>query len=150
MKAIIQRVTDAAVSVEGKVVGSIGQGLVIFIGIEINDAPEDASYLAKKITNTRIFPSDARNFSLSALDTKSDILVISQFTLLGDTRKGRRPSFTDAASPKKAYELYNFFIQEVRNTGLKVETGIFQKYMMVEIHNDGPVTLLIESPSQKI
>ena len=86
MKAIIQRVANAAVSVEGKVIGSIGQGLVIFIGIEINDAPEDASYLARKITNARIFPSDTHNFSLSALDTKSDILVISQFTLLGNTR----------------------------------------------------------------
>ena len=145
MKALIQRVTSASVSVSGRVVGRIGPGLVVFIGVARDDSQEGADYLANKIVNLRIFSDGGGKFALSALETKREILIVSQFTLLADSRKGRHPSFTEAAPPDKAKELYDFFVDQVRSTGLKVETGIFQEYMLVEIHNDGPVTLLLES-----
>jgi D-tyrosyl-tRNA(Tyr) deacylase len=145
MKALVQRVTSASVSVGDKVVGKIGPGLVVFVGVARDDSQQDAHYLANKITNLRIFASKAGEFALSALETKGEILIVSQFTLLADSRKGRRPSFTGAAAPDKARELYSFFIEQVRSTGLKVEAGIFQEHMLVDIHNDGPVTLLLES-----
>lgn len=145
MKALIQRVTRAAVSVDNKIVGQIGLGLVVFLGVARDDVEEDASYLANKIANLRIFASEAGELDLSALEIKGGILIVSQFTLLADSRKGRRPSFTEAAPPDRAKELYEFFIKQVRCTGLKVETGVFQVHMLVEIHNDGPVTLLLES-----
>ncbi|MCK4403428.1 MAG: D-tyrosyl-tRNA(Tyr) deacylase [Dehalococcoidia bacterium] len=145
MKALIQRVTSASVSVSGREVGRIGPGLVVFIGVARDDSQEGAGYLAKKIVNLRIFSDEGDKFALSALETKKEILIVSQFTLLADSGKGRRPSFTEAAPPDKAKELYDFFVDQVRSSGLKVETGIFQEYMLVEIHNDGPVTLLLES-----
>jgi len=145
MKALIQRVTGALVSVNAKLVGKIGSGLVVFIGIARGDSQEDASYLANKIVNLRIFSDEGNKFALSALETKREILIVSQFTLLADSGKGRRPSFTEASPPHRAKELYDFFVDQVHSTGLKVETGIFQEYMLVEIHNDGPVTLLLES-----
>jgi D-tyrosyl-tRNA(Tyr) deacylase len=145
MKALIQRVKSASVSIGSKVVGGIGPGLVVFIGIAKDDSENDASYLADKIVNLRIFSNEGNKFALSAVETKGEILIVSQFTLLADSRKGRRPSFTEAAPADKAEELYNFFVDQVRSTGLKVETGIFQEHMLVEIHNDGPVTLLLES-----
>lgn len=145
MKALIQRVTKASVSVNDEVVGRIGPGIVVFIGVAKDDSEGDARYLADKIVNLRIFASGASEFALSALETKGEILIVSQFTLLADSRKGRRPSFTEAASPGKAKELYDFFVDQVRSTSLRVETGIFQERMLVEIHNDGPVTLLLES-----
>jgi len=145
MKALIQRVTKASVSVNDEVVGRIGPGLVVFIGVAKDDSASDARYLADKIVNLRVFADEANKFTLSALETKGEILIVSQFTLLADSRKGRRPSFTEAASPDKAKELYDFFVCQVRSTGLRVETGIFQEYMLVEIHNDGPVTLLLGS-----
>ena len=145
MKALIQRVTSASVSVSGRVVGRIGPGLVVFIGVAKDDSQEGAGYLANKIVNLRIFSDGGNKFALSALETKKEILIVSQFTLLADSGKGRRPSFTEAAPPDKAKELYDFFVAQIRSTGLKVETGIFQEYMLVEIHNDGPVTLLLES-----
>lgn len=148
MKALIQRVTSASVSVSGRVVGRIGPGLVVFIGVARDDSQEGASYLANKIVNLRIFSDEGDKFALSALETKREILIVSQFTLLADSGKGRRPSFTDAAPPDKAKELYDFFVDQVRSSGLKVETGIFQEYMLVEIHNDGPVTLLLESKNR--
>jgi len=145
MKALVQRVTRASVGVNDNIVGGIGRGLVVFLGIAQTDSEEDARYLANKVANLRIFPDETDKFTLSALETKGEILIVSQFTLLADSRKGRRPSFTEAAPPDKAKELYGFFVDQVRITGLKVETGIFQEHMLVEIHNDGPVTLLLES-----
>jgi D-tyrosyl-tRNA(Tyr) deacylase len=129
-------------------VGEIGPGLVVFLGVAQGDSTEDAIYLANKVTNLRIFADESSHFSLSALDTRGDILIVSQFTLLGDTRKGRRPDFTAAAPADLAKELYKQFVDQVRAIGLKVETGLFQEHMLVEIHNDGPVTILLESKSK--
>ena len=148
MKALVQRVTTASVSVSGTVIGKIGQGLVILLGIATADSAEDARYLANKIVNLRVFADEASEIALSALEIEGEVLVVSQFTLLADLRKGRRPSFTEAAPPDKAKELYQFFIDQVRSTGLKVETGVFQEHMLVEIHNDGPVTLMLESKTK--
>ena len=145
MKALVQRVSRASVSVNNRVVGKIGQGLVVFLGVAQGDSKEDATYLANKVVNLRIFAGESSKFSLSALDTGGDMLIVSQFTLLADTRKGRRPDFTDAAPRDLAEELYEFFAEQVRATGLKVETGLFQEHMLVEIHNDGPVTISLES-----
>jgi len=145
MKAVIQRVSIASVSVSEKIVGEIGRGLVVFLGVAQGDSKEDASYLANKVVNLRIFADEASKFALSALETGGDLLVVSQFTLLADSRKGRRPSFTEAAPPELAKELYEFFVEQVRSTGLKVETGLFQEHMLVKIHNDGPVTISLES-----
>ena len=145
MKALLQRVTGASVSVAGGVVGRIGRGLVVFVGVANGDSEEDARYLAQRTVNLRIFSDQEGRFNLSALDIQGELLVVSQFTLLADTRKGRRPSFTDAAPPAQAEELFQKFVEQVRATGLKVETGRFQQYMQVEIHNDGPVTILLDS-----
>jgi len=133
------------VSVNDNIVGKIGRGLVVFLGVAQGDSKEDASYLANKVVNLRIFADESSKFALSALETRGDILIISQFTLLADSRKGRRPSFTEAAPPDLAKELYGFFVEQVRSAGLKVETGLFQEHMLVEIHNDGPVTISLES-----
>jgi len=149
MKVLVQRVSRASVSVDDKIVGKIGRGLVVFLGVAQGDSQEDASYLANKVVNLRIFADEASKFALSALETRRDILVVSQFTLLADSRKGRRPSFTDAAQPDLAKELYEFFVEQVRTTGLKVETGLFQEHMLVEIYNDGPVTISLESKMRK-
>ena len=145
MKSLVQRVSRASVSVNGKIVGKIGPGLVVFLGVAQGDSKEDASYLANKVVNLRIFADEASHFALSALETRGGILVVSQFTLLADSRKGRRPSFTGAAPPDLAKQLYEFFVEQVCSTGLKVETGLFQEYMLVEIYNDGPVTISLES-----
>ena len=145
MKALLQRVTGASVSVCGEVVGKIGRGLVVFVGIANGDTAEDAQYLAQKTVNLRIFSDEAGKFNLSALDIKGELLVISQFTLLADTKKGRRPSFIEAAPPTQAEELFDYFVAQAHATGLRVETGRFQQYMQVEIHNDGPVTILLDS-----
>jgi len=149
MKALVQRVSRASVSVNDKIVGKIGPGLVVFLGVAQGDSKEDASYLANKVVNLRIFADESSKFALSALDTRGDILIVSQFTLLADSHKGRRPDFTDAAPPDLAKELYGFFVEQVRSTGLKVETGLFQEHMLVEIHNNGPVTILLESKMRK-
>ena len=148
MKALVQRVSRASVSVNERIVGRIGPGLVVFLGVAQGDSKEDATYLANKVANLRIFAAESSHFSLSALDTRGDILIVSQFTLLGDTRKGRRPDFTEAAPPDLAKQLYEFFVDQVRATGLKVETGLFQEHMLVEIHNDGPVTISLESKAR--
>ena len=145
MKVLLQRVTSASVSVTDEVAGRIGQGLVAFIGVANSDTRKDAQYLAQKTANLRIFTDEAGRFNLSALDINGELLIVSQFTLLADTRRGRRPSFTEAAPPAQAEELFECFIEEVRATGLKVATGRFQQYMQVEIHNDGPVTILLDS-----
>jgi D-tyrosyl-tRNA(Tyr) deacylase len=131
--------------VVGEVVGRIDRGLVVFIGVASGDTGEDAKYLARKTAGLRIFPDESGKFNLSALDIDGGILAVSQFTLLADTRKGRRPSFTDAAPPSDSKTLFERFVVEVRATGLKVETGRFRQYMQVEIHNDGPVTIMLDS-----
>ena len=145
MKALLQRVTGASVSVDDEVVGRIGQGLVIFVGVADGDTEKDAQYLAQKAASLRIFADEVGKFNLSALDINGELLVVSQFTLLADTKKGRRPSFIEAAPPAQAEELFERFVAQARATGLKVETGRFQQYMQVEIHNDGPVTILLDS-----
>ena len=145
MKALLQRVTKASVQVHGDVVGRIGRGLVAFIGVAQGDTEKDANYLADRIVNLRIFSDEASKFNLSALETRGEVLVISQFTLLADTRKGRRPSFVEAAPPEQAEALFNLVVDCLRDTGLKVETGRFQQHMLVEIHNDGPVTIALDS-----
>lgn len=145
MKALLQRVTAASVSVAGEVVGQIGKGLVVLVGVASGDTEKEARYLAEKTVNLRIFADEAGKFNLSALEVKSELLVVSQFTLLADTRKGRRPSFVAAASPAAAEVLFEYFVAALRATGLKVETGRFQEYMQVAIHNDGPVTILLDS-----
>lgn len=145
MKAILQRVTQASVTVSGEIVGSIDNGLVVLLGVASGDTVRDAQYLAQKTVGLRIFSDSEGKFNLSALDVNGELLVISQFTLLADTRKGRRPSFIDAAPPGLAEELFNRFVEEVRTSGLKVETGQFQAHMLVEIHNNGPVTIMLDS-----
>ena len=142
---LLQRVNGASVSIVGEVVGRIGRGLVILVGVASGDTEKDAQYLAQKSVSLRIFPDEAGRFNLSALDIKGELLAVSQFTLLADTKKGRRPSFIEAAPPDQAEELFERFVEESRASGLKVETGRFQQYMQVEIHNDGPVTILLDS-----
>ena len=145
MKALLQRVTRASVSVASEVVGRIGRGLVVFVGVASGDTEKDAQYVAQKTVSLRIFSDEEGRFNLSALDIKGELLVVSQFTLLADTRKGRRPSFTEAAPPAQAEKIFERFVEQVRAAGLRVETGRFQQYMQVEIHNDGPVTILLDS-----
>jgi D-tyrosyl-tRNA(Tyr) deacylase len=145
VKALLQRVSEASVSVGGEVVGRIGRGLVVLVGIASGDTEKDVEYLVPKIVNLRIFPDDEGRFNLSAVDINGELLVVSQFTLLADTRKGRRPSFVEAAPPAEAEELFERFVEQARATGLKVATGRFQQYMQVEIHNDGPVTIMLDS-----
>ena len=145
MKAVVQRVTSARVSVAGELVGSIGPGLVILLGVANGDTEKDADFLAQKIVGLRIMADEAGKFNLSALDKRSELLAVSQFTLLADTRRGRRPSFTDAAPPDEAERLFERFVGALRESGLKVETGRFQAMMLVEINNDGPVTIILDS-----
>jgi len=144
MRAVVQRVKEASVSVEGEVVGEIGRGLVVLVGVRQGDTEAEAAYLAQKIANLRIFPDRAGKFNLSALDVGGEVLVVSQFTLYADTRKGRRPSFVDAAPPEVAEPLVERFVELLRQTGLRVETGQFQAKMLVKIFNDGPVTIILE------
>ena len=145
MKALLQRVSKASVTVDSDVVADIGRGLVIFVGVSAGDTERDAQYLAGKTVELRIFPDSESKFNLSALDTGGELLVVSQFTLLADARKGRRPSFTEAAPPQQAEALFQRFLEFLRQSGLKVESGRFQEHMHVEIHNDGPVTILLDS-----
>ncbi len=145
MKALLQRVARASVSIDGNSVGSIGRGLVVLVGIANGDTEKDIQYLVNKTVNLRIFEDGESKFNLSALDVKAELLIISQFTLLADTRKGRRPSFSDAAPPEQAEALFDKFAAEASSSGLKVATGRFQQYMLVEIHNDGPVTIMLDS-----
>jgi D-tyrosyl-tRNA(Tyr) deacylase len=145
VKALLQRVTEASVSVVGEQVGRIGQGLVVFVGVANGDTEKDVHYLVQKIVSLRIFADEEGKFNLSALDIEGELLLVSQFTLLANTRKGRRPSFVEAAPPAQAEALFEQFVEQARATGLKVETGRFQQYMQVEIHNDGPVTIMLDS-----
>ena len=145
MKALLQRVSKASVSVGSELVGSIGQGLVVFVGVADGDSQEDIEYLVSKTVGLRIFDDESGKFNLSIEDVRGELLLVSQFTLLASTRKGRRPSFTDAAPPEIAEELFESFVGRARATGLRVATGRFQQYMQVELHNDGPVTLMLDS-----
>ena len=145
MKVVIQRVSQASVTVNDSVVGKIGSGLVIFLGIKRGDNEADALYLVQKTVHLRIFCDSAGKFNLSALDTHAGILVVSQFTLLADTRKGHRPSFTDAASAIEARRLYEHFLSLLKKTGLQAEHGQFQEKMLVEVLNNGPVTIILDS-----
>jgi D-tyrosyl-tRNA(Tyr) deacylase len=131
------------------VVGKIGRGLVVLVGVAEGDEPNDADYLAQKLVNLRIFADKEEKFNLSALDIKAELLLVSQFTLLADARKGRRPSFTGAAPPQRAEELFEYFVNAAKGSGLKVQTGRFQQYMQVEIHNDGPVTIMLDSRDRR-
>jgi len=144
MRAVVQRVSKASVSVDGETVGSIGPGLVVLLGVTHDDTGEEARFLANKIANLRIFADEQGKFNLSALEVGSEALVVSQFTLYGDSRKGRRPSFTKAAQPEVAEPLVNKVVTFLEEEGLQVETGVFGAMMMVEIHNDGPVTIILD------
>ena len=145
MRAVIQRVREAQVLVDDKTVGKIGQGLLVFLGIADSDEEHDADYLVSKILHLRILKDSEGKFNLSLRDTQGSLLVVSQFTLLGDCRKGRRPSFTDAASPEKARRLYEYFIASVAEQRVPVASGEFQAMMDVHLINDGPVTMLLDS-----
>lgn len=145
MRAVIQRVTDADVTVDNKITGSIGKGFVVLLGVEDGDTTADADYMVEKITGLRVFEDEEGKMNLSMMDVGGEMLAVSQFTLLGDVRKGKRPSFTKAARPEQAVELYDYFTAKVREKGVKVGEGIFQAEMLVRINNDGPVTILLDS-----
>ena len=149
MRALVQRVSGASVTVEGEVVGSIDEGLVVFVGIHQDDDEEDAAYIVNKTVNLRVFSDKDGRFDLSALDISADLLVISQFTLYGDTRRGRRPSFSHAMPPEPATALFDRTLRLFEQTGLKVQTGRFQAHMLVSIHNDGPVTIMVDSADRQ-
>ena len=145
MRAVVQRVTEAGVTVAGKTIGEIERGFVILLGVGRDDARQDADYLVDKIINLRVFPDGEGKMNLSLLDINGEALVISQFTLYGDARKGRRPSYIEAAEPDPAKTLYEYFVARVRSGGIRAETGIFQAMMQVSLVNDGPVTILLDS-----
>ncbi len=145
MRVVIQRVKESSVKVDGKIIGKIGKGLLVLLGVAESDRPSDADYLSEKIINLRIFEDENRKMNRSLLETCGEMLVVSQFTLLGDCRKGRRPSFVNAAGPEKANGLYEYFVKKVRDKGIFVETGQFRAMMDVSLINDGPVTLIVES-----
>lgn len=145
MRTVVQRVRSAQVSIEGTVKGAIGRGLVVFVGIGAEDNKKDLQWLAEKIVHLRIFEDDTGKMNNSLTDIKGEMLIISQFTLYGDCRKGRRPGFSTAAPPSIAEPYYHEFVQEIRNKGIQVATGTFQADMQVELINDGPVTLLLDS-----
>ncbi len=147
MRALVQRVTSGSVTIGGEIAGAIGPGLVILFGVTHADTPADAEYLAAKCAELRIFEDEAGKMNRSLLDVGGSALIVSQFTLYGDTSHGRRPSFTEAARPEQAIPLYEAFIAAVRTRGVRVETGKFGAEMQLEIHNDGPVTILLESKS---
>ncbi|MEJ5366566.1 MAG: D-aminoacyl-tRNA deacylase [Desulfosoma sp.] len=145
MRAVVQRVSKASVEVGGRSVGAVNRGLLVFVGVGRGDTDEDARYLAEKIVHLRIFPDDDDKLNRSVLDIGGAVLVVSQFTLWGDCRKGRRPSFVDAAPPDQAKRLYGAFVQALRDHTVPVETGVFQETMAVHLTNDGPVTILLDS-----
>jgi len=145
MRAVVQRVSRASVKVDGQTVGEIGAGLLILLGVAQDDSEADADYLANKIVGLRIFDDSDGKMNLSVIDTKGAVLAVSQFTLYGDVRRGKRPSFDAAARPEQAKKLYEYFVERVRAAGVRCETGTFQATMKVELANEGPVTILLDS-----
>ena len=145
MRAVVQRVSEASVRVDGRVVGQIGRGLLVLLGVGMGDAETDAEFLVEKVLNLRIFPDEAGAMNRSLVDVAGELLVVSQFTLYGDARKGRRPSFIDAAPPEEANRLYHHYVEKARASGLRVEEGVFRAMMDVALVNDGPVTILLDS-----
>jgi D-tyrosyl-tRNA(Tyr) deacylase len=145
MRAVVQRVTHARVTVDNKVAGEIDHGLLVLLGVAKEDAETDADYLSDKITALRVFEDASGKINLSLREAEGSMLVVSQFTLYGDVRRGKRPSFDQAAPPEKARQLYEYFVDKVRAAGLRCETGTFQAMMQVELVNDGPVTILLDS-----
>lgn len=145
MKIVIQRVTEASVTIDGVIHGAIRKGLVVLLGIAREDTTADADYLLGKILAVRIFPDEEGKMNLNIQESGGSLLIVSQFTLYGDCRKGRRPSFDQAAPPDKALPIYNYFVDAARRGPVPVETGVFQASMQVKLVNDGPVTILIES-----
>jgi D-tyrosyl-tRNA(Tyr) deacylase len=145
VRAVVQRVSSARVSVGDRTTGEIAQGLLVLLGVEQGDGPTDVQYVASKVRDLRIFPDEAGKMNLSVLDGQGGVLVVSQFTLAGDARNGRRPSFASAAPPQIARALYEDVVRELKSSGLRVETGEFQAMMQVALVNDGPVTILLDS-----
>ena len=145
MRVLIQRVTSSSVSVDGREIARIGRGLNVLAGVNVNDAQKDAVFLAQKILNLRIFEDEEGKFNKSILEVCGDILVVSQFTLYADCDRGRRPSFTSAARPEQAQVIIDVLVEKLKESGLKVESGIFGAHMVVEIANDGPVTVILNS-----
>lgn len=145
MRAVVQRVKKSSVTVDSQITGEIKQGLMVLIGVEDGDTEKDAAYIVDKVTGLRIFEDENGKMNLSVKDVGGEILAVSQFTLLGDVRKGKRPSFTKAAAPEEANNLYRKVIEAIEKNDIHVEEGIFQADMLVEIHNDGPVTILLDS-----
>ncbi len=145
MRAVVQRVREARVEVEGQTVGQIGHGLLVLLGVGRGDSEDVARRMARKVAELRIFSDDQGKFNLSALDLGGEIMVVSQFTLYAYCRRGRRPSFTEAAPPEVALPLVEAFVRELRSMGLQVATGVFQAHMLVELKNDGPVTVVLDS-----
>src|SRR5271154_1139416 len=145
MRVVVQRVSRAQVSVNGEITGEIGMGLLVLLGVGREDTEADAAYLAGKICGLRVFEDEQGKMNRSVQDVGGSVLVVSQFTLYGDVRRGKRPSFDAAAPPEKARQLYEFFVEQIRATGLRCETGRFQEMMNVELVNEGPVTILLDS-----
>ncbi len=145
VRAVVQRVAEASARVAGETVGSIGPGLVVLLGVAVSDTEADADSLADKVLNLRVFPDDAGQMNRSVLDVSGGLLVVSQFTLLGDARRGRRPSYIEAAPPEEADRLYQHFVSRLRPSGLEVATGVFRAMMDVALVNQGPVTILLDS-----
>jgi len=150
MRIVLQRVKEAHVDVAGATVGSISTGLLILIGVTSTDTPQDADYLADKVINLRIFPDEEGRMNRSILEVGGTLLVVSQFTLYGDCRKGRRPSFDRAAPPEQARRLYEYFIERLTSRNIIVQTGVFQAEMQIHLVNDGPVTFVLDSPDKQI
>jgi len=148
VRAVVQRVSRAKVTVNGEITGEIGPGLLVLLGVGQQDTEADASYLAEKISGLRIFEDDRGKMNVSVQDAEGDVLAVSQFTLYGDVRRGKRPSFDAAAPPEKARQLYEFFVEQIRAAGLRCETGRFQEMMRVELANEGPVTILLDSAKE--
>lgn len=148
MRAVVQRVKNSKVTVDENVTGDINKGLMVLLGVGLEDSTSDADYLVEKILNLRIFEDDDEKMNRSLLDIGGELLVVSQFTLYGDCRRGKRPSFDKAARPEKAKELYEYFLDKCKQYGIVAQTGIFQAHMIVDISNDGPVTILLDSKKE--
>lgn len=148
MRAVVQRVSSAEVRVDDKMVGRVGKGLLVYLGVGKEDTVSDIEYMAEKVSGLRIFEDENGKMNLSVKDIDGEILAISQFTLYGDVRKGKRPSFSDSAAPDKGEELYNQFISRIQGIGIRIDKGIFGAHMMVDYVNDGPVTILLDSKKQ--